>query len=279
MRKAKNLLCDWQKEDVKNLYLEGRRRSFICDYFEISESYCYSILREAGIERVYSRAMRSPYSLNESFFAGIESDPLAAYWAGFIAADGNIKKDSQTLRIGLGALDAGHLEQFLKHIGSNHPIRRTTRRYPSRTTECATVEIGSKSFAKDLGAIGIVPAKTFCFDWPDLPDEAARHFLRGYFDGDGSWILKPTRGPTPGLRFDLVGTAPFLEGCRAFLERTCGVGHVQLRQCSGSDSQTKGLNYSGNRQVPRIARFLYENAPVYLARKFEKARPFLTETP
>jgi intein/homing endonuclease len=37
--------------------------------------------------------------------------------------------------------------------------------------------------------MGMVPNKSLVLKFPDIPKEMYRHFIRGYFDGDGSLCL------------------------------------------------------------------------------------------
>ena len=47
------------------------------------------------------------------------------------------------------------------------------------------VSLSGKKIVKDLEEKGLHPNKTFTIKYPEISEELERHFLRGYFDGDG----------------------------------------------------------------------------------------------
>lgn len=121
---------------------------------------------------------------NESAFS--KYTPEACYWAGFLAADGNISSGSRgkmnRIRLYLAECDIGHLEKFKKFLGSDHKVTHTPK-----YRRCS-FEFCSSEIAKDLlEKYGIGPKKSLTYTGPDfLPDDMWKHFIRGVFDGDGS---------------------------------------------------------------------------------------------
>lgn len=67
------------------------------------------------------------------------------------------------------------------------------------------LEIYSSKMADDLINLGCVPNKSLILLPPNLTDEFIPHFLRGYFDGDGSIGRYDGR-----LKFSLLGTNELL---------------------------------------------------------------------
>ena len=66
------------------------------------------------------------YKYDKQFFNKIDNEEKS-YWAGFIAADGNIRKDFLKMRIELNIKDYSHLEKFKKSINGNNPIKESIR--------------------------------------------------------------------------------------------------------------------------------------------------------
>jgi len=109
----------------------------------------------------------------------------SCYWAGFIAADGNvlIKSDKGTYRISihLAAKDYFHLEKFKSVISANNKIsmcRHDGSRY---------IQIFSKHAVESIiNNFNIIPNKSLILKPPkNMPDDQIKHYIRGYFDGDG----------------------------------------------------------------------------------------------
>lgn len=131
------------------------------------------------------------HALNESYFHNIDTEEKA-YWLGFLMADGAIpsvgkNKDYSRLNVILKEDDKEHLEKLLKALDSDYEIKtkeiNDKRGFTSNRCE---IKISSKELVNDLISHGVVPQKTGKELIPDIKPELVRHFIRGYFDGDGS---------------------------------------------------------------------------------------------
>lgn len=63
------------------------------------------------------------YKYNRNFFESINTESQA-YWAGFIAADGNVRKDFLKMRIELNIKDKNHLFKLREDIQGDMPHKR-----------------------------------------------------------------------------------------------------------------------------------------------------------
>ena len=124
------------------------------------------------------------YKYNKKFFNNIDTEEKA-YWAGFIAADGNVRKDFLKMRIELNIQDHAHLEKFRKNIEGNNPIKESIR---PKNHSCY-IDINCKELCIALNDLGITPKKslTLKFNYDLLPNIYLKDFLRGLWDGDGSF--------------------------------------------------------------------------------------------
>jgi hypothetical protein len=104
-------------------------------------------------------------------------DVDAAYWLGFLFADGSISlKPRWALSLHLGHQDLSHVQAFHLFIGGTigHTITG------ARLTAC------SKRLVSRLTDLGLVASKEIrSGEPPVLEDDLCRAFLRGLFDGDG----------------------------------------------------------------------------------------------
>lgn len=103
----------------------------------------------------------------------------SCYWAGFIAADGNISMKEDSVNIHLASLDYSHLEKFAKIINYQGNLEKKEK-------DCR-INVYSPTYKNDLiNNFDITPQKTkTIFISPKIPKEFLSDYIRGYFDGDG----------------------------------------------------------------------------------------------
>lgn len=123
------------------------------------------------------------YNLNENFFDVLNEK--SAYWLGFLYADGYVRmKDGKSgeLKLKLKDTDKNHIEKFLKDINCDKPIKCGI----DNKSKFCSVTIYSNLLVNKLFDLGCVNNKTQKIRLPELTEELISHFIRGYFDGDGS---------------------------------------------------------------------------------------------
>ena len=121
---------------------------------------------------------------NEGYFDVIDTE-FKAYFLGFFMADGN--NCNGVLKIKLHVRDKKILEIFSLNI-----LGKNTVLYYEDT---AILKFGSLKMSKRFTELGIVPRKSYHkTDIPkQIPDNLIRHFVRGYFDGDGCISYKKNK--------------------------------------------------------------------------------------
>lgn len=123
------------------------------------------------------------YNLNENFFDVLNEK--SAYWLGFLYADGFVRmKDGKSgeLKLKLKDTDKSHIEKFLKDINCEKPIKCGI----DNKSKFCSVTVYSNLLVNKLFELGCVNNKTQKIRLPELTGEFISHFIRGYFDGDGS---------------------------------------------------------------------------------------------
>src|SRR6185295_9329397 len=103
---------------------------------------------------------------------------------------------------------------------------------------------------------------------PDLSPDLYPHFIRGFFDGDGSISIRKDGQP----QFNMTSNSLFLEQCRAILA-TAGLNpNVRLgkRKRDGVEDVTCSLIYTGSGNTRKFGTYIYRDATVFLPRKFYK---------
>lgn len=206
------------------------------------------------------------YTYNENYFKTIDTEEKA-YWLGFLAADGAINehKHDKKVELGLAAVDKPHIEKFVaaidgeKEMVKDHISKSKGKEYPS-----CRVTVNCTKMANDLIDKGITPRKSHTLQYPTfLPEDLIKHFMRGYFDGDGG--VQVRNGTT--LAINILGNEDFLADFSNKLNQLLGVPIQKMY--SKSTSNVKTIYYYGE-NAAKILDFFYKNATVYLDRKRDK---------
>ena len=145
-----------------------------------------AFLEEKGVKTTKGNHHRL-YKHNYDFFENINTEEKA-YWLGFMFTDGYIADYSHRygedkFGITLHSKDVSSLESFKKSIQATNPI--TDVSYNGRTLR--RIIMSSQKTVDDLISHGCVKQKSLVLQPPiGVPDELIHHFIRGFFDGDGS---------------------------------------------------------------------------------------------
>jgi hypothetical protein len=216
---------------------------------------------------------KSKYTVNEDFFS---TDSEAGFYvAGFMAADGNVFHGKQfktsLLTVGLSSSDREHLVKMKTVMDFTGPISDYSYwndSYKAMTNSSWIKIYCSKKLVSDIGSkFNVLPQKTFTYTFPIniINHEMVRHFIRGYFDGDGCFYVP--KDIHHSISFELLGTQSFLETVKKILEQECG---FQSKVRVIKTKNIYRLRYSGKEQLIKIANYLYGDSTIYLQRKFDK---------
>lgn len=130
----------------------------------------------------------------------------------------------------------------------------------------------SKKIIKDLEInFNIVPQKSLIYQFPTkiINYDLVRHFIRGYFDGDGCFSTDKRTG---AIGFELLGTKEFLENVKSILERECDL-YASLSVLPMKNIYR--LRFYAETSMTSVAKFLYGDATLYLQRKFDMIKHML----
>ena len=259
---------------IKEKYLEGETIEEITDkYFK--DKYCSGeinmVLRKLGITRPNGTQAK----INHDYFENIDSEHKA-YWLGFIYADGSItkkvyEKGSYTYRLRMELMfeDKYILEQMALDLESdlkpkeyyNDASHFEGYNKPKHT---AYIMFSSKKMGEDLVKLGVVPNKTLILkSLPSIPDNLMKHFIRGYFDGDGSVYL--TKDNT--IKTAFYGTHDFINSIQDFLIKELGLTKKKI-----TDQKEANVSFVGmaKQESEKLYHYMYDEATIFLNRKYEK---------
>lgn len=249
------------KEKLTELYQQMKSGNKIAKHLNVSPKTIYVWLKKFGIDvsGTGSQGARTN-NLNQEFFKNINSEEKA-YWLGFIMADGCVYKGSNNtlrLQINLASSDIAHLNKFQKAIGSSYKIQI---KKVNETSEAAILKVNSTQMCKDLIDLGVVFRKSLICQMPNIPNELTRHYIRGYFDGDGC-ITTPKGKST---KVTLVGGKEMLSSIRELLKSN----GVEISFYSPyKNKKTFNLETQNKNNVTNFLNFLYKDASIFLDRKY-----------
>ena len=202
------------------------------------------------------------YSFDRNYFKEINTEEKA-YWLGFIAADGCVSAKMNSIRVDLKSSDVEHLEKLRTSISGNQPIA-----VAHQGASCY-MDMNSKQMAEDLFQLGVTPNKSLTLDikFDLIPKELIHHFIRGYFDGDGS-INYYTRPPYWYDEWELsfISTEKVLLKIQEYL----GISR-KLFSCG----KNYRFCYKSKKDIEKVLKYMYDGAIIYLERKYEKVLDFL----
>lgn len=183
-------LNNQEKQELVEKYKAG---NFTCTdlakIYNISREAVGGLLkrRHILINNNQSQLQRK-YTLDESYFDEINTE-AKAYFLGLLYADGYNNEERNCVQISLQEQDKEILELFNKEIKSNRPLLfLNLKKYNKNNQNCYRLSISSVKISKRLKELGCLQKKSFKIIFPTfLREDLIRHFIRGYFDGDGSF--------------------------------------------------------------------------------------------
>lgn len=199
-----------------------------------------------------------------------------AYWLGFLYADGCNYEPRYTVSLSLAEEDAAHVQRFADFLSLNRPMRYTAERTPQSQRQACIVAT-DMHFSKRLHDLGMVSNKTLILRFPtqnQVPTHLLRHFIRGYFDGDGSITkLKYRKGrdshrPTYGA--SIVSTESFCQAVATIIHQHLAISCYTSTRFPERNNSTRQISFGGNSQTERFLDWLYQDAHEYLPRKYQR---------
>jgi DNA-binding CsgD family transcriptional regulator len=199
------------------------------------------------------------YKTNADFFEVIDSEEKA-YVLGFWCADGWFNKRG----IGFAVAEKDHdfLELIRRTIPTETPIKKREKPKGWARTRLSMLDVSRKKLKQDIKNLGISERKTNNMTYPKIPSSLNRHFLRGYYDGDGY---------VGERQFVLVGaTTSFFKTVQKIIEDETGC-NLTL-----SFIRKKYPRLNGSKRDRKAIRWLYEDSNIHLERKYKSYLKYWT---
>lgn len=263
-----------QLEDIRQSYLNGESTVKIGQRYGISHQPIRKVLEEMGIDRNQKRFVRK-YNLDENYFDKIDT-PNKAYILGLLYADGSNCISKGTVSISLQEEDKDLLEDIRKEIQSGKPLeyldysKKNDFGYAYKNQY--RLLLFSKHMCNQLNDVGMIPNKSLKLKVPNLDEHLYSHFIRGYFDGDGSLTIRYTQDNKLRVLTTFTSTECFCNKIKDIIQQSVGIPCGNVYDASCHNNVTRVLSVSGIRQNQKLHSWLYQDANLYLQRKYDKVQ-------
>jgi len=245
----------------------------LSEKYKLHRSTIQSILIRNNIDLRLQNITARKYKLfNEDFFNEINNEE-SSYVLGLLFADGTINKNGFEL-----CLMEDDVEMLEKISNIFYNKRILTYRNPTKIPNTTYISKGqyklsivSHKIKNDLIKHGCIRRKSLNLTFPKLIDETQyRHFIRGYFDGDGS-IFKATKRNYVGIT--ITSTINFCDDLSKYLH-----DHHQIHSISSIRYNNVGyVRIHKKNDVIRFIKLIYDNSKIHLKRKYLKSQSLIND--
>lgn len=264
---------DEQKKDICKKYLVDKKTlKQIALVYNISDMPIKRLFKELNIKTRPPEETSRRFFYNENYFENVDSYDKA-YFLGLLMADGYNDEKHGAVSLSLGKRDKYVLERFRVCLSSTKPL------HYFKTTEGADrcgINLYGRKFSQDLAHLGCMQAKSFKIKFPDyLSDDLKRHFIRGYFDGDGclSYTFAKRNNYFGNSFLSSAGFCSTEDIClylqKYFKDKLNLSSGLSCRHPENNNNN-RGVAVRGNQQVIKLMDWLYADTDLYLKRKHDK---------
>ena len=211
------------------------------------------------------------YKLDEHYFDKIDT-PIKAYILGFFYADGSVNLPKSTISMSLQEEDGYILDRIRREFGSTKELEFLD--YSNKHDFGYTYKnqyrllFFSIYLCKQFEKLGVVQNKSLILEFPDwLRKDLIPHFIRGYYDGDGSVCFGS--GRKTNCILTITSTNNFCLKLKEIMEKEIGI-NTYIADASNHNGITKVFGISGALQVKKFLDYIYKDADISLVRKYLK---------
>ena len=252
-------------------YESEKHLDFLCKEFNVPYMSVWKFLKKEGVFIPDTYQWRK-YPVDEHFFDNIDTEEKA-YFLGILYADGTNSLKKTEVKLNLQEADYEILKKLNNLLQSTKPILYKPSKIKNHKSQYAVI-INSKNISYKLNELGMMPNKTFKLEYPLwLNNDLQRHFIRGYFDGDGGVTFNKINKQ---LAFGFTGTENMMLGIQNILINMCYLNKVKFTtRFPERNNNTRGLGYFGNGNSKKFYDFIYSDAKIFMKRKKDKFDNYL----
>ena len=256
-----------------------------------------TFIKERGVEpQVFRDYIKKWYPDNQAIrynhydatiFDIIDTEEKA-YWLGFIFADGYITNPEThpdhrySFELSLSSKDEEHIRKFAKFVNFTGKIEhRVITSCPTGNKEsysAVRITLNGKHLWEKLNSYGCTPRKSLNLKFPSKDifqnEDLIRHFIRGYFDGDGTLGIYDSSTMNNGTKYvyhnnakcSILGTLDFLK----MINENCPYQKSIISHGSEAYPCKAFIIQFSHRECFGMCFYMYYNSSIYLDRKYIK---------
>ena len=258
------------EEEIKDIIYSytvlGMNRKAISKKYNVSTVPIYIVLKENNIH------FRIGNIKDENYFEKIDNQ-RKAYVLGYLFADGTLQGNYISCSAAIQNYEI--LEIVKKELKSHNKIivaRNNPNSFSKEGTNNYIFTVGSSKIRRDLLQLGFLEDKTHKeFLFPKIEKELKRHFIRGYFDGNGVISINSSK------------TNPTTFGIASPSKKFLGAIRREINKVTGSNANVLPYKYKkafeyklgGANNLKKVYHYLYDDAELFLGRKKNKFDEFM----
>jgi len=195
-----------------------------------------------------------------------------AYAIGLFTADGCLSSDKRHLEF--NSRDKEQVENFRDCLFLTNKIAKKSRAR-EKIKKYYHIQFGSTEFYKFLESIGLKARKSKRLGQLDIPARFFPDFLRGFFDGDGSFsIFIHPESNSPQLRIRFTSASHhFLKWLSQIIKKRLDTDGFIFKGKRGED-----LTYCKCDSLKLLNFMYYKGSRYHLSRKLRKVAPYILRT-
>lgn len=260
---------------IIELYLSGLSCKNVGEKVGVSTTSVRMVLIRNNIARKKPHWNSRKYKCDDTFFDCIDTEEKA-YFFGLLYADGSVNKRLTNISITLQDRDKDILEKLTQYIQPDKSLYfqdLSNRKDGVSRRNAYRLEISSIPMCNVLNSYGMVPRKSLIKTFPEVilnsNEDIKRHFIRGYYDGNGSLQMHLSKNDY------LDGSALIIASTYEMCLSLNSIFHVYV-DVGTSINKIKKDNYVNAYTVysckiyncEKILDWLYKDSTIYMSRKY-----------
>ena len=206
------------------------------------------------------------HNVNSDFFK--TWSPEMAYILGFIGADGNVCHSGRGYILHVACDDKDIIEKIKPILSYGGPIYEKTR---DNGKTSYSLRICDQAIFNDLIKLGITERKSLTLTPPKIPKNLSRHFIRGYFDGDGSVSFRNTSYKSKLVVDFYTASQPMSKFLHWEIKQLLKNSyHGKVRVVLKHQKKPYYRINLGHKSAFKLFTYMYDGVNLYLERKYNK---------